>query len=287
MTAAAVYWLPGLLDPSEGSSIKKLEGVSKSSFDSSRSSQVVTRFPTRSFEKKASGPKTSKSSDNGGGESSDEVASTSSNGGLPSRAVPGVSEKSNLGERVTTRAYLMANSSVFAHPQTTAQVLGRVTSQTKVRWLEHATEGWETILLKDGRSAYVQSKTLSFSANSHTQSRDSFPSSGSQNSGGPDASALPNTIDNFLRHLSSNDLLRAETFLSPLAPSLDESTLGLLSGYVGTAPLGRLLRIERVSGDRSGHRRARLVYGEEMTLEVTTLWEWDHSQERWMLVRWN
>lgn len=284
-TAIAALWLPGLLDQGKNESIKGLEAAPKFNFSEADLSQVVTRFPTRPFLEKAPNPEPVPVRT-----PFDEFTpaeNTASSGGLPTRFVPGVENTtSTMDERVTTRAYLRANSSVYAQAQTTAAVLGRVGDQTKVRWLDKAGEGWEEILLKDGRSAFVQSTDLSFSADSRDPQENSFTNQRDTDSG-PDIAKLPGTVESFLATLSSNDLLRAETYLSPLASGLDRENLGSLTPYAGSSPLGRVLRIELVPGDRSGYRLARLVYGDSMDFEAATLWEWDQSQQRWLLVRWD
>jgi len=72
-----------------------------------------------------------------------------------------------------------------------------------------------------------------------------------------------------------------------LAPRLEIGGLGTLEPYLSAPPLGRVLRIELVSGDRTNYRRVRIVYGPEMAHESTTMWEWDAAQQRWMMVRWD
>ena len=274
ITAASIIFLPKLLDSGTEGSIKPLDAAPQIDFSDESIGQVVTRFPTRPFLEKAT--------DTGSQIPQHDPVSTTGlgPGGLPTRTVAGVNEQS-VGDRVTTRAYLRANSSVFTEPQTTAKILGRVGTQTKVRWLEKAAEGWEEILLKDGRSAYVQSTDLSFSADSDSE-QPNFPRQGQ--SDGPDVGTLPATVETFLSHLSRDDVARAETYLSPLAPRLDD--LGPLAPYVGAPNEGRVNRIEQIGGGRGGHRRVRLVYGPDMLHEVNTLWEWDRSQGRWMLVSW-
>ena len=280
-TALASVWLPRFLEQSEGTSLKELEPAPKVSFSDGEFVPISTRFPTRAF------PEASMGSDQGGEPSLQQnSAAGTSSGGMPSRDVPGVDQGAAVGDRVTTRAYLQSNSAVFSRPQTTAKVLGRVGQQTKVRWLAKMGDGWEEILLKDGRSAYVQSEALSFSANSDQTHRTGFDFNHQQDSG-PDASILPGTVESFLRNLSENDLLRAETFLSPLASRLETGSLSGLSPYVGVPSLGRVLRIELVGAGRSNHRRTRIVYGPKMEHEVATIWEWDAGQRRWMLVRWD
>ena len=280
ITAVGALWLPGLLDQGKENSIKELEAAPQLDFSDDALGEVVTRFPTRPFldrpEPLQQPPQNLPT---------DATPSTDLGpGGLPTRHVPGVSEGEALGERVTTRAYLRGSASVFTQPQTTAKILGRVSTQTKVRWLASAGEGWEEILLKDGSSAYVQSADLSFSADSN---REATGFANQNRTDGPDVAALPATVESFLSVLSRGDLLRAETLLSPLAPRLDQQTLGNLAPYVGAPPDGRVNRIEEIGGGRGGHRRVRLVYGADMLHEVNTLWEWDRSQGRWMLVSWD
>ena len=283
-TAVAALWLPSLLDQGKNESIKGLEAAPKFNFSEAELNQVVTRFPTRPFlEKAAPEPEPVGTPFN----EFTPSENTASSGGLPTRFVPGVENTtSSMDERVTTRAYLKANSSVYAQAQTTATVLGRVGDQTKVRWLNKAGEGWEEILLKDGRSAFVQSTDLSFSADPRDSQDNSF-SNQREGDSGPDIAKLPGTVESFLATLSSNDLLRAETYLSPLASGMDRDNLGSLTPYTGSSPLGRVLRIELVPGDRSSYRLARLAYGDNMDFEAATLWEWDQSQQRWLLVRWD
>lgn len=281
ITAVGALWLPDLLDQGKENSIKELEAAPQINFSDESLGEVVTRFPTRPFldrpEPMQQQPRQSLPSD----------ATPSSGlgpGGLPTRHVPGVNEGEALGERVTTRAYLRGSASVFTKPQTTAKILGRVSTQTKVRWLASAGEGWEEILLKDGSSAYVQSTDLSFSADSN---RETTGFANQSRTDGPDVATLPSTVESFLSVLSRGDLLRAETLLSPLAPRLEQQSLGNLGPYVNALPEGRVNRIEEIGGGRGGHRRVRLVYGPDMLHEVNTLWEWDRSQGRWMLVSWD
>lgn len=286
VTLIASVWLPKYLEQSEGSSLKGLEPAPSLDVEENPMAGVVTRFPTRAFRTQPALPSRIVEDDTDiseVGESETEAATT---GGLPSRAVPGVNEAQPVGDRVTTRAYLRGGSSVFAQPQTTAAVLGRVGTLTKVRWLAKAGEGWEEILLKDGRSAYVQSDDLSFSSDTWSTRKTGFDS---QRTSGlePDLATLPGTVETFLEQLSRGDLLRAETYLSPLATRLDNDTLSALAPYLGSPAEGRVLRIELVSGSRETYRRVRIVYGSEMAHEVSTLWEWDPAQQRWMLVKWD
>jgi hypothetical protein len=275
ITAVAVIFLPKILDQGKENSLKGLEAAPQIDFSDENIGQVVTRFPTRPFleQREPSQPSQAQT----------QPTTGLGPGGLPTRTVAGVND-SSVGDRVTTRAYLRPNSSVFTKPRTTAKIMGRVGTRTKVRWLDKAGDGWEEILLKDGRSAYVQSKELSFSADSK-RDRPKFPGQG-QSTGGPDVSTLPGTVETFLMHLSRDDLPRAETYLSPLAPRLGSQDLGPLAPYVGVPADGRVNRIEQIGGGRGGHRRVRLVYGADMLHEVNTLWEWDRSQGRWMLVSW-
>ena len=286
VTLIASVWLPKYLEQSEGSSLKGLEPAPSLDVEEGPMAGVVTRFPTRAFRTQPALPSRIVEDDtviSEVGESETEAATT---GGLPSRAVPGVNEAQPVGDRVTTRAYLRGGASVFAQPQTTAAVLGRVGTLTKVRWLAKAGEGWEEILLKDGRSAYVQSDDLSFSSDTWSTRKTGFDS---QRTSGlePDLATLPGTVETFLEQLSRGDLLRAETYLSPLATRLDNDTLSALAPYLGSPAEGRVLRIELVSGSRETYRRVRIVYGSEMAHEVSTLWEWDPAQQRWMLVKWD
>jgi hypothetical protein len=277
ITAVCVIFLPKILDTGKEGSIKGLEAAPQLDFSDENLGQVVTRFPTRPFLEGTESATTQPSQ-------AEATPTTGLGpGGLPTRTVAGVHDQS-VGDRVTTRAFLRANASVFTEPQTTAKILGRVGTQTKVRWLDKAGEDWEEILLKDGRSAYVQSTDLSFSADSgNSNDQPNFPLQGQ--SDGPDVSSLPATVETFLSHLSRNDVPRAETYLSPLAPRLGD--LGPLAPYVGVPNDGRVNRIEQIGGGREGHRRVRLMYGPEMLHEVNTLWEWDRSQGRWMLVSWD
>lgn len=285
-TLVASVWLPKYLEQSEGNAIKGLEPAPKVDVGDGTLAGVVTRFPTRPFQSRPKLPSRIAEDVSTDSTTDGDPQGSSGLGGLPTRSVPGVNDSEPVGDRVTTRAYLRSNSSVFARPQTTAAVLGRVGTLTKVRWLAKAGENWEEILLKDGRSAYVQSDNMSFSSDTWSTHKTGFDSQ-QKNSRDPDLATLPGTVETFLGHLSSGDLLRAETYLSPLATRLDNATLSSLAPYVGAPALGRVLRIELVSGDRGTYRRVRIVYGDEMAHEVRTLWEWDMSQQRWMLVRWD
>lgn len=284
-TVIAVVWVPRFLDEGKGDSVKELQPAPKASTDAQVSAGSDTRFPTRAFASSVSssgqGPLPSRDVDS---QSQPEEDSNGGTGGLPSRTVPGVDNGQAISDRVTTRAYLQANSSVFLRPQTTAQVLGRVGSLTKVRWLDKAGEGWEEILLKDGRSAYVQSKDLSFTSEVTTQAQsggfDNRPSQRSQ----ADLGTLPQTVERFLSYLSANDVLRAETYLSPQAPNLSESTLSTLGPYAGAPSEGRVLRIE--GGSHPSERTVRIVFGPGMEHETLTVWEWDAGQKRWLLKTW-
>ena len=273
-TAIGAIWLPRFLDQSKGNSIKELEAAPKINFTEEELAKAVTRFPTRAFDLQAkhSGPPTT---DVEAGV--EPIPSETGLGGLPTRTVPGVNERAPMGERVTTRAYLRPNASVFSRPNMTAQVLGTVAAETKVRWLAKAGEGWEEILLKSGDSAYVQSKNLSFSADSWSTHQSGFDRRPSNSTGGPDLAVLPATVENFLGNLSSSDLLRAETFLSPAAARLEDANLGSLAPYVGAPPNGRVLRIELIPGERDTLRRVLLVYGQDMEFQATTTWEWEGS----------
>lgn len=283
LTALAVVWLPNFLEQSDNP-IKELEAAPKIPFSEEEVGKVVTRFPTRSLA--SSSPNSTAPTTPSGQTSQRELPGQSSGGGLPSREVPGAQEIEPIGDRVTTRAYLRENASVFSLPNMTAEVLGTVGSPTKVRWLGKVGDGWEEILLKNGSSGYVQSRDLSFSADAESTGQTAYQSQ-SEGKDGPDLGGLPGTVESFLANLSANDLARAETYLSPVASRLDPETLSRLSPYAGSPALGRVLRIELVSGDRDSYRRVQLVYGDNMEHQASTVWEWDHSQKRWMLVRWD
>lgn len=285
LTALAVVWLPRYLEQSENP-IKELDAAPKIPFSEEEVGKVVTRFPTRALVSVSSAASGQSTSDSSGQGTPREVPGQTGSGGLPSREVPGVQDTEPASDRVTTRAYLRENSSVFSRPNMTAEVLGTVGSRTKVRWLSKAGEGWEEILLKNGSSGYVLSTDLSFSADASTAHPSGFDSQANRGSG-PDLSTLPSTVESFLATVSANDIPRAETYLSPVASRLDPATMGGLAPYAGAPPVGRVLRIEMVSGDRDSYRRVQLVYGENMEHQVATVWEWDVSQQRWMLVRWD
>jgi hypothetical protein len=281
VTVLAVVLVPKYLEQPEGETLKDLQAAPKIGSSGQELSSLGTRFPTRPLDQSPQRTTTSPSSGQG---SSGSAETGIGPAGLPSRVVPGMEMESPVSERVTTRAYLQSDSSVYAQPQTTAEVLGRVGETTTVRWLNKAGEDWEEILLKDGRSAYVQSRDLSFSSQSTTQPA-SFPSRRDQG-GEPDMNTLPTTVESFLTHLSANDLLRAETFLSPSARRLDSSDLGSLSPYAGAPPLGRVLRIEADEQGLNTRRTVRIVFGPDLEHETATTWEWDVSQQRWLLENW-
>ena len=99
-----------------------------------------------------------------------------------------------------------------------------------------------------------------------------------------DSAALATTVENFLRALTQSDLLRAETYLSREAPELNEAALGALIPLLGER--GRLLRMEPLSGQEDGFRSVLLVSGDDLSRQIRTVWEWDRSQGRWLLLRW-
>lgn len=284
LTGVAIWGIPQLLDQSGEASIKSLDGAPSAPSGQEIVGHRSTRFPTRPFLSSSGAgslpqrdpdpePVSERASD------SESASETAPPVGLPSRAVPGVEEQRGLDERVTTRAYLAADSSVYSRPQTTATVLGRVGSETRVRWYASASQGWEEILLKDGRSAYVQSRDLSFSSNESSSS-----TRGSQSEA--DLNLLPGTVESFLYSLSQTDLLRAETHLSISTEGLSPDTLGPLSPYVGTADLGRIIRVNAHPDDPSQTREVLLGYGSDLEHEVTTVWGWSQQQRRWMLTGW-
>lgn len=289
LTTIGVVWLPKYLEQRDGTPIKELDAVPTLSQSEESGNSAVTRFPTRAISKPSSTTQSGQGSQ-AQDSTAREMPGQTGAGGLPTREVPGVAESEagddSMGDRVTTRAYLRANASVFSQPNMTAQVLGTVGAQTKVRWLSKSSEGWEEILLKNGGSGYVQSKDLSFSADSWNSHQSAFEAQAERGTG-PDLSALPSTVETFLTNLAAGDLPRAETFLSPVARRLDSTTLSGLGPYAGAPPLGRVLRIELISGDRDTYRQVVLVYGDNMEHQTNTVWEWDVSQQRWMLMRWD
>lgn len=287
LTAIAVVWLPRFLEQSENP-IKELDAAPKIPFSDEEVGKAVTRFPTRAMVASTTANPSISEAPNQSPEPSTprELPGQSAGGGLPSREVPGVQDTEPTSDRVTTRAYLRENASVFARPNMTAEVLGTVGSRTTVRWLAAAGEGWEEILLKNGSSGYVLSGDLSFSADTSTARPTGFEAQANRGSG-PNLSTLPGTVESFLATISANDIARAETYLSPVASHLDATNLGGLTPYTGAPPAGRVLRIETVAGDRDSYRRVMLVYGDKMEHQLATVWEWDVSQQRWMLVRWD
>jgi hypothetical protein len=179
---------------------------------------------------------------------------------------------------------VVENASVFEAPRTTARVLGTVPPGTQVRWVKTLQPGWEEILLRDGRSVYMQSNTLGLSGGS--SERPSGP--GGEGEGGSepgDMAALPAAVDGFLATLQDADLLRASTYLAPGAPPLEESDLGSWSALVGPQVEARVGRIEPLpeGGDNA---RSVLVVDAGGATQVQTTWRWDPRQERWLLSSW-
>jgi hypothetical protein len=182
----------------------------------------------------------------------------------------------------TSRVRVLVNAPVYESPRTTAKVLGTVAAGTQVRWLQTAQPGWEEIVLRDGRSVYMPSNTLNVGGGSE-------PAPVTQPSGetGKDQSLslLPATVDGFLSTLQGGDLLRAGTYLSPQAPTLEEPDLGVWGALVGPQADAKVTRMEPVPG-RGSDWRSVLVMDQVSGVQVQTVWEWSPLQQRWLLAGW-
>lgn len=276
-TVVLAVWLPGYLDSSKENSYRELPESGKPAMEVAARSRASTRFPTRAFSASASQAQPAQ-------QTSPSTNDPDSSGGLPQRTVPGVEGNSrDVGERMTTRAWVKQTSNVHSSPQTTSTVLGRIDAGTQVRWLANSGEGWEEILLKDGRSAFLQSSAMSFTSVSGG-GLSGMGRSTELSGASVDIATLATTVESFLQTLSQSDLLRAETYLSPSAPELNEAALGALIPLLGGR--GRLLRMEPFSGHEDGMRSVLLVNGDDLSSQIQTVWEWDRGQGRWLLLRW-
>lgn len=277
-TVVTAIWLPGYLDDSSGSGYQ-LTDKSRPNLDESLVKAVSTHFPVRPF------------SDEAAPQSQEPVRQvvpgTESTPGLPTRVVPGVSREpetpGRTGQeepsRVTRRAWVTRRASVYIAPETTAQLVGTVEPGTRVRWASTVGQGWDEVLMRDGRSVYLQSGNLSFDS-PETEASKFEPRRDVEE---VDVNALPDAVNAFLESLGRGDVLRASTHLAPTAPTLDESTLGAFAPLVaGGSP--RLDRIE--TGPGQADRVAVIGDRNDPNLRIFTTWQWSARQGRWLLLNW-
>ncbi len=279
-TVVTAIWLPGYLDDSSGSGYQ-LTDKSRPDLDQSLVQAVSTHFPVRAFDSQAAPPSTEPVRQAIPG--SEPTAAP----GLPERVVPGVSRQPQPGNpqtegdapRVTKRAWVTRRSSVYQAPETTAQLVGTVEPGTRVRWAATVGEGWEEVLMRDGRSVYLQAGALSF--NSPESEAAKFQPAREVEE--VDVNALPEAVNAFVASLGRGDVLRASTYLAPTAPTLDEASLGALAPLVSAAD-PRLDRIE--TGPGRADRVAVIGDRNDPNLRVFTTWQWSARQGRWLLLNW-
>lgn len=278
-TALAAFLLPRLLDSSQQQGYRELDGQGKPPMAEPLASNLSTRFPVRPFTD-ADSPSQEPARQAFPRMSPTPGTSVTSAPGMPQRDVPTGPVRPPR-EQVTSRARVVLNASVYERPRTTARVLGTVAPDTQVRWVKTVEPGWEEILLRDGRSVYMQSNTL------HLGGAQPLPG---ERPGDPEAEAealavLPRTVDSFLEALRRGDLLRASTYLSSTAPRLEEPDLGVWSALMGPQAEGQMARMEDVAG-RGPDWRSVLVLDQANGVAVQTVWKWEASQERWLLTGW-
>lgn len=278
-TIATAIWLPGYLDDESPGSGYKLTDKSRPSLDESLVSSASTHFPVRPFLDE--GPSS-------GGPVRESVPGTKPSGapgGLPQRVVPGVNRdpvrptQSNDRANVTKRAWVLQQATVFAAPRTTAQAIGTVERGTRVRWARQAAQGWEELIMRDGRSVYMQTGYLSFTSPQAQAAKFTR----TDRSDEVDVGALPPAVDSFLANLGRGDVLRASTHLSPAAPTLEDNSLGALTPFLGASSP----RVDRIETGRG--RADRLVtVGDrnDPSIRVVTTWQWSSRQGRWLLLDW-
>ncbi len=287
LTGLAAFLVPMFLDQSQEQGYREIEGQGKPPITRTLGGDVATRFPVRPFleESQTTEVKTDtperQAFPNATDPSPKAPQDRAEPNGLPQRevVVSKVPGESPAGDVVTTRAWVARDSSVFLEPKTTASVLGSVATGTQVRWVQQVEQGWEEILLKDGRRVYMATSSLRF------KSEDSATNPQEEAS---DVSVLPGTVDNLLATLRDGDLLRAETYLTTDAPGFEGQSSGAWSEFIGAEARGRVGRIEPVDGE-AGESRAVLITDENdngTRVDLQTVWRWDSRQARWLLSRW-
>ncbi len=282
-TIIAALAIPRILDSSQEQGYRQIDGQGRPPMAKSPlSGGVSTKFPVRMILDAAGGEPTPTSDSPERQAFPTSNASASPDGiGLPQRQVSG-QQDTNQGnqETVTSRVKVTRTGSVYENPRTTARVLGTVAPGTQVRWVRTVEPGWEEILLRDGRLVYMLSQSLATSGSRVVDSTSGAPEVAEDS-----LSLLPSTVDGFLETLREGDLLRASTYLGPTAQAIEEPDLGAWSTLMGPESGARVGRIEPVSG-RGTEWRSVLVLGDAEGAQVTTIWEWDARQERWLMASW-
>jgi hypothetical protein len=280
-TLLAAVLLPRLLDSSQQQGYREIDGQGKPSLALAEpiTSSVSTRFPVRPFNDGSSTQPPPREAFPGM-EASPETRPTAA-AGLPQRDVPDRPVQPPR-ELVTSRVRVVVSASVYESPRTTARVLGTVAPDTQVRWVKTVAPGWEEILLRDGRSVYMQSNSLSVGTAQPVGGGDR---PGDPRGKGDTLALLPSTVDSFLETLRQGDLLRASTYLSATAPRLEEPDLGIWADLIGPQANGRMARMEPLSG-RGDDWRSVLVIDSASGVQVHTVWGWDRGQDRWLLAGW-
>jgi hypothetical protein len=282
LTGLAAFLVPRILDSSQEQGYREIDGQGRPPLVQPLTGSVATRFPVRPFtDASPAGPEREAFP----GQQPTPSAQPTRVSGLPQRDVMGSGQAPDASspQPVTSRAKVIAQSSVYESPRTTARVLGTVEAGTQVRWLRAGEPGWEEILLRDGRTVYMQSSALNVGGNSEPVPVER-PSAGA----GEDSTLLallPDTVDSFLMTLRDGDLLRAGTYLTPEAPPLEEPDLGAWTALIGPQADAQVGRIEPVSG-RGAEWRSVLVLDQTNGVHVQTTWQWSASQERWLLTGW-
>ena len=271
-------WLPGYLDQDDDPGYKLTEKT-RPGLEESVIKMASTRFPVRPFEGSSAAPVNSGPVRQAIPGSEPQPVSTTSpeRPDLPVRE-PDAGQQQPA--RVTKRAWVVQRASVFQAPQTTSAVVGTVEVGTRVRWVASAGGGWEELVMRDGRSVYMQSSAISFI--SPTQQSGKFQPN--RNSQEVDVSALPVAVERFLGSLSSGDVLRASTHLSPTAPALQDDSLGALTRLVNSQTQPRLDRIE--PGRSPADRVVIVIDTADPSIRVRTTWQWSTRQARWLLMEW-
>lgn len=274
-------WLPGYLDESSDGGYQ-LTDKSRPNLEASLVEAVSTHFPVRAFDG-SSGARTTQPTR----QAAPGTEPVQTSPGLPQRVVPGVSRvpsqspsspNSATTSKVTKRAWVTQQASVYSAPMTTANTIGTVEAGTRVRWAAQVGQGWEEIVMRDGRSVYMQAGTLSFTSPEAQAAKFNPPRHREE----VDLAALPGAVNAFLANLSTGNILRASTHLAPTAPALEDDSLGALAPLVGGNP--RLDRIE--SGPGRADRVVVIGDRGEPNLRVSTTWQWSSRQARWLLLGW-
>lgn len=286
LTCLAAFLVPRILDSSNQQGYREIDGQGRPVLVEPLTASVDTRFPTRPFHDDELAPDQPERQAFPTGERTPAAAEDPSGEptGLPQRDVsPSSGNPPPADVPVTSRARVVQDSSVYESPRTTARVLGTVSPGTQVSWARTIEPGWEEIILRDGRSVYMQSTSLQLPGGSLRE-----PEPGTDQPVGREVegvSQLPPTVDSFLSVLRDGDVLRAGTYLAPGSPPLEEPDLGVWASLVGPQADGRVGRVEPVPG-RGAEARSVLIVDQAGSTPIMTVWEYDSSTQRWLLSSW-